>query len=153
MIDADGLKAHHFSKAARACVGEFSRVSTHYYPEFKAQTLIVNAAPLFRVAWFAVKPFISKAFVATTQLCSLDEAGCTITEDLPGRRPPRGGGAAAGHRAAGAGRLLTIVHALLANFFTKLIGPSAPPRQGRLLRGGGVRRLERPLDGNARVVS
>ena len=107
-------------------VGEFSRVSTHYYPEFKAQTLIVNAAPLFRVAWFAVKPFISKAFVATTQLCSLDEAGCTITEDLPGAPLRR---KAAAPRPAivlqALRRLLTIVRALLANFFTKLIGPSA----------------------------
>jgi len=126
VIDADGLKAHHFSKAARACVGEFSRVSTHYYPEFKAQTLIVNAAPLFRVAWFAVKPFISKAFVATTQLCSLDEAGCTITEDLPGAPLRR---KAAAPRPAivlqALRRLLTIVRALLANFFTKMLGPTA----------------------------
>ena len=104
--------------------GEFSRVSTHYYPEFKAQTLIVNGAAL-RVAWFAVKPFISKAFVATTQLCR------STRRAAPSRRTCRGasaasGGAAAGHRRQGARRSRS--RALLANFFTKLIGPSARPR-------------------------
>ena len=73
-----------------------------------------------------MKPFISKAFVATTQLCSLDEAGCTITEDLPGAPLRR---KAAAPRPAivlqALRRLLTIVRALLANFFTKMLGPTA----------------------------
>ena len=56
--------------------------------------------------------------VATTQLCSLDEAGCTITEDLPGALRRKAAAPRPAIVLQALRRLLTIVRRLLANSLT-----------------------------------
>ena len=76
VLNCEGFTRGHFSKAARQCATELSKVSQDNYPDFLHQILICNPPGIFAFAFGVLRPFLPKNFVSMIQVHQCDEVHC-----------------------------------------------------------------------------
>jgi hypothetical protein len=76
VLNCEGFSTGHFSKAARRCAKELSRVSQDNYPDYLGQILICSPPPIFAFAYGILRPFLPRNFVKLIKVHKGDEASC-----------------------------------------------------------------------------
>lgn len=89
VLDCDGIASGHFSKPARLCAKELSRVFQDHYPDFLDQIVVCNPPAIFTLAFTILRPVLPRNLIKIIKVHNGDQASCLKSQGLLSQSGPR----------------------------------------------------------------